>query len=109
MAKLAERVPHLRCSHGRLHGEPGGGIIHDRYPALPGLREKTPPPCEFAMWDVKRKAGPAARERSAAEPPGCTGNPGKRVIRVETLSRSAQALLPPHQCGGSQPIWTSRS
>ena len=25
----------------------------------------------------------------------------KRVIRVETLSRSAQALLPPHKCGGS--------
>jgi hypothetical protein len=25
----------------------------------------------------------------------------KRVIRVETLSRSAKALLPPHKCGGS--------
>ena len=25
----------------------------------------------------------------------------KRVIRVETLLRSAQALLPPHECGGS--------
>jgi hypothetical protein len=26
---------------------------------------------------------------------------GKRVIRVEALSRSAKALLPPHKCGGS--------
>jgi hypothetical protein len=25
----------------------------------------------------------------------------KRVIRVETLSQSAKALLPPHKCGGS--------
>ena len=25
----------------------------------------------------------------------------KRVIRVETLSPSAKALLPPHKCGGS--------
>jgi hypothetical protein len=25
----------------------------------------------------------------------------KRMIKVETLSRSAQALLPPHKCGGS--------
>jgi len=25
----------------------------------------------------------------------------KRVMRVETLSRSAKALLPPHKCGGS--------
>ena len=25
----------------------------------------------------------------------------KRVIRVETLSRSAKALLPPHKCGAS--------
>jgi hypothetical protein len=25
----------------------------------------------------------------------------KRAIRVETLSRSAKALLPPHKCGGS--------
>ena len=25
----------------------------------------------------------------------------KRVIRVETLSRSSKALLPPHKCGGS--------
>ncbi len=25
----------------------------------------------------------------------------KRVIRVETLSRNAKALLPPHKCGGS--------
>jgi hypothetical protein len=24
----------------------------------------------------------------------------KRVIRVETLSQSAEALLPPHKCGG---------
>src|SRR6202041_3370831 len=39
--------------------------------------------------------------RSVPEPPTCTGNPGKRVIRVETLSRSAKALLPPHKCGGS--------
>jgi hypothetical protein len=27
----------------------------------------------------------------------------KRVIRVETLSQSAEALLPPHKCGGSHP------
>jgi hypothetical protein len=27
----------------------------------------------------------------------------KRTIRVETLSRSAEALLPPHKCGGSHP------
>src|ERR1700683_3806945 len=39
--------------------------------------------------------------RSAPEPPNCTGNPGKRVISVETLSQSARALLPPHKCGGS--------
>jgi hypothetical protein len=25
----------------------------------------------------------------------------KRVIRVETLSQSAKALVPPHKCGGS--------
>ena len=25
----------------------------------------------------------------------------KRVIKVEILSRSAEALLPPHECGGS--------
>src|SRR5271154_2472872 len=25
----------------------------------------------------------------------------KRRIKVETLSRSAEALLPPHECGGS--------
>jgi hypothetical protein len=25
----------------------------------------------------------------------------KRLIRVETLSRRAKALLPPHKCGGS--------
>ena len=25
----------------------------------------------------------------------------KRVIRIETFSRSAKALLPPHKCGGS--------
>jgi hypothetical protein len=24
----------------------------------------------------------------------------KRMIKVETLSRSAKALLPPHKCGG---------
>src|SRR5271154_310517 len=34
--------------------------------------------------------------RSAPEPPSCTGNPGKRVIRIESLSRSAKALFPPH-------------
>jgi hypothetical protein len=39
--------------------------------------------------------------RSAPEPPSCTGNPGKRVIRVEALSQSAKALFPPHKCGGS--------
>jgi hypothetical protein len=25
----------------------------------------------------------------------------KRMIKVEALSRSAEALLPPHECGGS--------
>jgi hypothetical protein len=29
--------------------------------------------------------------RSAPESPSCTGNPGKRVIRVETLSQSAKS------------------
>jgi hypothetical protein len=28
----------------------------------------------------------------------------KRMIRVETLFRSAEALLPPHECGGSHPV-----
>jgi hypothetical protein len=32
----------------------------------------------------------------------------KRVIRIETLSQSAKALLPPHECGGShQPETTT--
>jgi hypothetical protein len=31
----------------------------------------------------------------------------KRVIRVETLSQSAKALLPPHKCGGSHQVKTT--
>ena len=31
----------------------------------------------------------------------------KRVIRVKTLSQSAQALFPPHKCGGSHSSTTS--
>src|SRR5580658_7478037 len=38
---------------------------------------------------------------SYAMPLGPTVTPIWTVIRVETLSQSAKALLPPHKCGGS--------
>jgi hypothetical protein len=66
--------------------------------ALPALK----PDFLYAALDATAYAGFVKESRKKrAEPPSCTGNPGKRVIRVETLSRSTKALLPPHKCGGS--------
>ena len=45
----------------------------------------------FVKESRKKRAGATKLNRKS----------GKRVIRVETLSRSAKALLPPHKCGGS--------
>ena len=35
---------------------------------------------------------------------GATKLHRKRLIRFETLSRNAKALLPPHKCGGSHQV-----
>jgi hypothetical protein len=45
----------------------------------------------FVKESRKKRAGATKLHRKS----------GKRVIRVETRSRSAEALLPPHKCGGS--------
>jgi hypothetical protein len=45
----------------------------------------------FVKESRKKRAGATKLHRKS----------GKRVMRVETLSRSAKALLPPHKCGGS--------
>jgi hypothetical protein len=64
--------PRVDCSHSALHGKAGGG----------GIRSLL-------------RFSHAGTSEALALPAL------KRVIRVETPSRSAKALVPPHKCGGS--------
>jgi hypothetical protein len=41
----------------------------------------------------------AGTDEALALPPAL-----KRMIKIEILFRSAEALLPPHECGGSHPV-----
>ena len=66
-------------------------------------RPHHPPSVQFG----RRPSGPRERMGSLLRFPHAGTHEAlalpalKRVIRVETLSRSAKALLPPHKCGGS--------
>src|SRR5580698_5343792 len=61
--------------------------------ALPALN---PDFCTLRWTRPRMRLSLRKAARSAPEPPSCTGNPGERSFRVETLSQSAKALLPPH-------------
>ena len=73
-------------SHGRLHGKPGQAGQARLAGRPSGPRER--------MGSLLRSSHAGTNEALAL--PAL-----KRVIRVETLSQSAKALLPPHKCGGS--------
>src|ERR1700728_2465965 len=59
--------------------------------ALPVLN---PDSCTLHWTRPRMRLSLRKAARSAPEPPSCTGNPGKRVMGVETLSQSAKALFP---------------